>query len=69
MGYILTAIIFTCFGFVTHGFLSSGKISDLEYEIKDLTETVNAQKGRLDFYEKIKDEAIDIASNNKGDIE
>ena len=51
MGYILTAIIFTCFGFIVHGFVSFGKIADLEYEIRDLTETVNARKGRLDFYE------------------
>ena len=67
MGYILTAIIFACLGFILHGFLQSGKILDLEYTIKDLTETANAQKGRLDFYDKTKDKSIDIVSDDKGD--
>lgn len=67
MGYILIAIIFTCFGFVLYGFLSSGKISDLEYTIKSLTETVNAQQGRLDFYEKTSDKSIDIVSDSEGE--
>ena len=68
MGYVLIAVIFTCFGFVLYGFLSSGKMSDLEYEIKGLNETVNAQQGRLDFYDKTKDKSIDIISN-KGESE